>query len=195
MSAIIAPNVFSAKGAICHCLDEFSKGRGARQRVSRLRNEIAALGPASNGLTTVFDRHLLSHVMTNDTERQSVLAHLQRRWFDQASPDAYFPGVPVASIYAQGVLKALDLALTERRVMPLNTWWLLDFPEVKLLSIADTDDAGATIGGRVTLLILTPRPQFGGTPTRTPILGKTAQAWVTEHRDNRVRTTDVRRGR
>jgi hypothetical protein len=100
----------------------------------------------------------------------------------------------VASIYAQGVLKALDLALAGRRVVPLNAWWLLDYPEVKLLSLADVDQAGVTIGGRVTLLILTPRPQGGGRPTRTPILGATAQASLTEHRDNRVRTIDVRRG-
>jgi len=52
-----------------------------------------------------------------------------------------------------------------------------------------------TIGGRVTLLILTPRPRDGGRPTRTPILGETAQASVTEYRDNRVRTIDVRSGR
>ena len=183
-----------AKGAICHRLDEFSKGRGARPRVGRLRDTVAALAPAFNGLTAVFDQYLLSHVITNAAERARVVAHLQRHWFDQTSPDAFFPGVPVASIYAQGVLKALDLALAGRRVVPLNAWWLLDYPEVKLLSLADVDQAGVTIGGRVTLLILTPRPQGGGRPTRTPILGATAQASVTEHRDNRVRTIDVRRG-
>jgi hypothetical protein len=193
MSAIVAGGVISAKGAICFCLDEFSKARGARSRVARLRDELATLAPAFGGLTGVFDRHLLSHVITDAAERAGIVRHLERFWFDQASPEAYFQGVPVASIYAQGVLKALDLALAgRRRVVPLNAWWLLGFPEVKLLSLADVDSAGVTIGGRVTLLILTPRPQTGGRPTRTPILGETAQAFVTEQRDNAVRSVDMR---
>jgi hypothetical protein len=183
-----------AKGAVCHCLDEFSKGRGARPRVSRLRDAMAALAPAFDGLTAVFDRYLLSHVITNAAERARVVTHLQQHWFDQSSPDAFFPGVPVPSIYGEGVLKAIDLALAGYRVVPLNAWWLLDYPEVKLLSLADVDQMGVTIGGRVTLLVLTPRPQGRGRPTRTPILGETAQAWVTEYRDNRVRTIDVRGG-
>jgi hypothetical protein len=137
----------------------------------------------------------MSHVITNAAERARVVAHLQRYWFDQASPDAFFPGVPVASIYAQGVIKALDLALAgSRLVVPLNAWWLLGFPEVQLLSLADVDPkTGVTIGGRVTLLVLTPRPEGGGRPTSNPIMGKTAQAWVAEYRGNRVRITDVRR--
>jgi hypothetical protein len=195
MNMVVVQNVPCAKGAICYCLDEFSKGRGARSRVGRLRDAVAALAPAFNGLTAVFDQYLLSHVIANATERARVVAHLQRYWFDETSPDAFFPGVPVASIYAQGVLKALELALAGRRVVPLNAWWLLDYPEVKLLSLADVDHAGVTIGGRVTLLIMTPRPQGGGRPTRRPILGETSQASVTEYRDNRVRTIDVRRGR
>jgi hypothetical protein len=195
MNMRVAENVPCAKGAICLCLDEFSKGRGARPRVRRLRDAVAALAPSFNGLTAVFDRYLSSHVITDAGERARIVAHLQRYWFDQTSPDAFFPGVPVASIYAQGVLKALDLALAGQRVVPLNAWWLLDYPEVKLLSLADVDRAGVTIGGRVTLLIMTPRPQGGGRPTRTPILGETAQASVTEYRDNTVRTIDVRRGR
>lgn len=193
MSGFVAENVPCAKGAICHCLDEFSKGRGARARVARLRDALAAL-PGYAGLTEVFDRHLLSRVITDAAERARVVAHLQRHWFDQHSPDAFFPGVPVASIYAQGVLKALDLALAGPRVVPLNAWWLLDYPQVKLLSLADADQAGVTIGGRVTLLIMTPRPT-GGSPNRTPILGDTAQASVTEDSRNGVITIDIRRRR
>jgi hypothetical protein len=192
MAPKVPDHVTSAKGAICHCLDEFSKGRGARSRIARLRDELATLAPAFNGLTGVFDRYLLSYVMTNAAERAAVVTHLERYWFDQASPDAYFLGVPVASIYAQGVLKALNLSLAGRRVVPLNAWWLLDFPEVKLVSLANVDSAGVTIGGRVTLLILTPRPQGGGRITRTPILGETAQAFVTQLRDNVVSTADMR---
>jgi len=193
MAPNVPPNIISAKGAICYCLDEFSKGRGARSRVARLRDEVAALAPTFHGLTGTFDRHLVSHVITDATERGRIVTHLERYWFDQGSPEAFFPGVPVASIYAQGMLKALDLALAgSRRVVPFNAWWLLDFPAVKLLSLADVDSAGVTTGGRVTLLILTPRPQGGGTPTRTPILGETAQAFVTEHHDNATRTVAIR---
>jgi hypothetical protein len=193
MGEIVLPEVTSAKGAICYCLDEFSKARGARSRVARLRDELAALAPAFSGLTGVFDQYLLSHVITNAAERTRIVRHLERCWFDQTSPDAYFPGVPVASIYAQGVIKALDLALAGRRVVRLNAWWLLGFFQVQLVSLADVDSAGETIGGRVTLLVLTPRPQIsGGRPTRTPILGETAQAFVTEYRNNAIRTVAVR---
>lgn len=193
MGMVVFPYVTSAKGAICYCLDEFSKARGARSRIARLRDELAALAPTYNGLTAVFDRYLMSYVITNAAQRARFVTHLQQHWFDPASPDAFFPGVPVSSIYAQGVIKALDLSLAGRRVVPLNAWWLLGFVEVQMLSLADVDSAGVAIGGRVTLLVLTPRPQGGGTPTRTPILGGTAQAWATEHRDNSVRTIDVRR--
>jgi hypothetical protein len=189
----VAENVPCAKGAICYCLDEFSKGRGARMRVSRLRDAIVALAPSYRGLTEVFDRHLVSHVTKDADERARIVNHLERHWFGDPPPEPFFRG-PVVSIYAQGVIKALDLALAGRRVVPLNAWWLLDYPEVKLLSLADVDQAGVTIGGRVSLLILTPRPQGGDRPTRTPILGETAQASVTEYRDNIVMTIDVRRG-
>ena len=197
MSVIVWGHVCSAKGAICYCLDELSKARGARSRIARLRAELAGLAPAYNGLMAVFDQYLLSYVITNAAERARVVKHLEQHWFDQASPDAFFPGVPVASIYAQGVIKALDLALAGRRgVVPLNAWWLLGFPEVQLLSLADVEpNTSVTIGGRVTLLVLTPRPptREGDRPTSRPILGDTAQAWTAEHRNNRVRITDVRR--
>jgi hypothetical protein len=193
MGMIVFPHVTSAKGVICYCLDEFSKTRGARSRIGRLRAELAALAPAYNGLTAVFDRYLMSYVITNAAQRARFVTHLQRYWFDPASPDAFFPG-PIASIYAQGVIRALDLALAGRRVVPLNAWWLLGFPVVQMLSLADVDPhTGVTIGGRVTLLVLTPRPEGDGRPTRTPILGETAQAWATDHRDDAVRTIDVRR--
>jgi hypothetical protein len=54
------------------------------------------------------------------------------------------------------------------------------------------DRTRVTIGGRVTLLIMTPRPKGGG-PISTPILGDTAQASVTEDGPNGVTTIDVRR--
>lgn len=193
MSDIIVGNC--AKGAICRCLDDFSKGRGARSRVARLRAALAALAPTFSGLTAVFDQYLLSHVITDAAERARVVRHLQQHWFDPGSPDPYFPGLPVASIYAEGVIRALDLALAGRPLLQLNAWWLPGFPEVKLVSLADIDKAGVTIGGRVTLLILTPQPKVSGRPTRTPIHGDTAEAYVTGHRNSQVETIDVRSGR
>jgi hypothetical protein len=133
-------------------------------------------------------------VISDASARRRIVTHLEQHWFDQASPEAYFPGVPVASIYAPGILKALELALAGRRlVVPLNAWWLIGFPEMKLLSLADVDSTtSATIGGRVTLLILTPRPQGDSPPTGTPIWGDIAQAFVTEQTDHVVTTVSTR---
>ena len=183
-----------AKGAICYCLDQFSKGRGARARVVRLRDELLKLDPPFSGLMEVFDRYLLSHVISDAAKRQRIVRHLERHWFDQDSPEAYFPRVPVASIYVPGVLKALDLALLAgRRAVPLNSWWLLDFPVVKLLSLVDLDSRDETIGGRVTLLILTPRPKPHGKTTDRPIMGEIAEAFVTEYGDKAVETVRTRK--
>ena len=65
MSGLVAENVSLAKGAICQGLDEFSKGRGARQRIARLRDALTALAPGYAGLTEVFDRNLLARITSN----------------------------------------------------------------------------------------------------------------------------------
>ena len=103
-----------AKGAICFCLDEFSKGPGARARVQALRDAIAALAPAYTGLAEVFDQHLVSHVFTTPATRQKILAHLKKYWFDNTQ-DAFFPGTPVAKIYAEGLLNNSRLGIGQRR--------------------------------------------------------------------------------
>jgi hypothetical protein len=117
---------------------------------------------------------------------------LKANWFDADSPEAYFPHQPVAEIYAQGVLKAIELSLKGQRTIPLNSWWIVDSQEVKMLALADINEQGVTVGGRVTLLILTPRPRGEGERTRTPILGDEAEAWVSEQRENQVTTFRVR---
>ena len=153
---------------------------------------MAARAPAFNELTTVFDRYLLSHVITDAAERARVVAHLQRDWFDETSSDEFFPGVPVASIYAQGVLRALDLALAGRRVVPLNAWRLLNYPEVTLLSMADVDQAGVT--DRWPRDAADPDAEAARRRQADPAdLGETARGWVTEFRDNSVRTIDAPR--
>jgi hypothetical protein len=188
----VLPSVPCAKGVICYCLDEISKGRGARARLTRLRDAIMAIASSDyQGLEDVFDRYLISLVIRDANERTRIAPFLKRYWFDPGSADSFFPGFPVARIYAEGVLKALELSLNGRRVVPLNAWWILDTKEPKMLVLADVNDQGITVGGRVTLLVVTPRPR-GGTPTGVAILGETAQAWVTERQDHQVITVSVR---
>jgi hypothetical protein len=183
-----------AKGPIPYCLDECSKGRAARHRLTQLSTAIKSLSPDYGGLETVFDRYLVSHVpqYQDPKVRQDLAAHLKRHWFDDSSTEAYFPNQRVAATYAEGVLKALELSLERRhsalisfgqRPVPINAWWIVvdDLKKVQMLTLAEVD--------RVTLLIVTPRP-----PTEvrsaTPILGM-ARAWVTEQRDGRVVTRKV----
>src|SRR5258708_18231097 len=124
MSPRPAGSVPCAKGAICYCLDEFSQGRGARTRVSALRKAIADLAPADYaGLTDVFDRHLVSHVISSADARQRIREHLNRFWFDASSRSPFFPGIPVSRIYAEGLLRTLDLSLAGGgRTVPINSW-------------------------------------------------------------------------
>jgi len=168
-----------AKGAICFCLDEFSKGPGARARVQALRDAIAALAPAYAGLSEVFDQHLVSHVFATSATRQKILEHLKKYWFDN-TPDAFFPGKPVSKIYAEGLLKTLDLVLGNAdETVPINSWWLLDQPVFMMLNLADLEQGA--VRGCVTLLILTPRPEDfeSDEPIPPAILGQEAEAFVT----------------
>jgi hypothetical protein len=188
----LPPNVPCAKGMVPYCLDEISKGRGAKLRLQRLSEAIASLAPSYQGLETVFDTHLMSHVVSDASARKAVVAHLKAHWFDAKSKETYFPDHKVARIYAEGVQNALALSLKGKAVVPINAWWIVDSNEVKMLTIADVDDKGVTVGGRVTLLILTPRPETQSEITRTPILGNTAHAWVSAQRGNRISTRNVR---
>jgi hypothetical protein len=124
--------------------------------------------------------------------RQTAVAYLRDSWFDPTSQTAHFPGHDVARIYAEGVLKALELALKGRRVVPLSVWWIVDAPDVRLLTLADVNAQGITIGGRVTLLIMTPRPRLDAPLSRNPILGDVADAWVTRQAGTGVTTERVR---
>jgi hypothetical protein len=180
MGASVLLDVPCSKGAVCYCLDEFSKGRGARARVKKLKDAVDAIAPSYAGLADVFGKFLLPYVYKNAAERQKIVAHLQNYWFDPNAPYPYFPDQPVAKIYGDGLSKALELSLGGRRVLPLNSWWILDSTAFRLLTLADVDPHGVTVGGNVTLLILTPRPQHEGKPTKTALLGTEAQAWVTQ---------------
>jgi hypothetical protein len=180
-----------AKGAICYGLDQFSKGPGARNRVRQLRDAIAALAPTYEGLAEVFDEHLLTHVF-NTSQRRSAVAKLNKYWFDPNSPTTLFPGKPVARIYAQGVLRTLDLSLRGGgRAVPIESWWIVDSTEFRMLNFADVE-AGKTVGARVILLIMTPRPAAGGPAIPARILGHVAEAYSTEDVGRAVVTARVR---
>src|ERR1044072_3148456 len=172
-------NVPCAKGALCYCLDEFSKGSGARSRITKLRAAIAALSPSLAGLTDVFDRYLVSHVIPDAEQRQRIAANLNEFWLDAGSRRPFFPAEPVAEVLANGILEKLELSLKGKgRPVPINAWWVLDSAELRTLNLADVK-GGVTVGGNVTLLILTSRPKGrgGGTPA---ILGEVAEAHVTQ---------------
>jgi hypothetical protein len=193
MSPAPPPNVLCAKGAICYCLDEFSKGPGSRSRLAKLRKAIADLAPAYAGLAEVFDEYLVSHVFASADTRRSILEHLKERWFDANSRTTYFPRTPVSRIYAEGLLQTLDLSLKGGgRTVPINSWWVLDSAKFRMLNFADVKD-GMTVGGNVTLLIMTPRPKGGRRGAVPPwILGEVAEAYVTEQQGRAVATRRVK---
>ena len=194
MSAQVPGNVPAAKGAICYCLDEFSTGPGARTRVGNLSNAISALPANYAGLAATFDQYLLKFEFSDPSTRQDIVDHLNMYWFDPASPQTYFPGAPVAKIYAQGVLQALKLSLGRLGpVVPLNSWWVLDAPDVEMITLADQED-GVTVSDSVTLLIQTPRPKqiLRVAPKPPWILGNKAEAYVTRREGHQVATRRVR---
>ena len=120
MGAFVSQSVPCAKGAVCYALDKFSTGRNARARIQKLSTAIRKLAPSYVGLAETFDRHLLSHVFKGADARARIVDHLKACWFDPASRGAYFPGVPVARIYAEGVLKALELSLKGKGTITLT---------------------------------------------------------------------------
>jgi hypothetical protein len=184
-------NVPCAKGALCYCLDEFSKGNGARLRITKLRDAIAALAPGYAGLTDVFDRYLVSHVISDAEQRQRIAANLNAFWLDAGSRRPFFPAEPMAKILAKGILETLDLSLKGKgRAVPINAWWVLDSAEVRTLNLVDVE-GGVVVGGNVTLLIMTSRPKGRG-GAAPPILGDVAEAYVTERQGRVVTTRRVR---
>src|SRR5713226_3256793 len=182
MGGLIGDDSPCAKGPIPYCLDQCSKGDGARERLVQLRNAIQGLGPTYRGLETVFDTHLVSRIYADPLVRQNLAEHLRKNWFNDDAPDAYFPQQKVAEKYAKGVIKAIELSLNgQPDPVPINAWWIIQSADgdVRFLKLAEVNDDSVTVSDNVTLLILTPKPQSEG-QNATKILGQ-AQAWVTEH--------------
>jgi hypothetical protein len=190
----IQGHVPCSKGSVCYALDEFSIGQGARARVKNLSNAIKNLAPSYAGLAETFNKYLLPYVFTSAATRERIVDHLNAFWFDPKSPRAFFPGVPVARIYARGVLNALELSLNGKGpVVPFDAWWVLDAAEFSLLAFVKVED-GVTTSNTVALLIETPRPRFkASNPTSKKwILGDTAEAYVTRVERREVVTRRVR---
>jgi hypothetical protein len=149
-------------------LDALSTRPDARELLQRLGDAIAGLRHIEfHGLHEVFARYLLSPVL-GGRDVAKLTEYLKDYWFDEKSGDAFFPIFqPIASIYAIGMLKTIELSLQEPNAKPIDSWWLLDHPSVEIINLVSRR--------QVTLLIATPRP------LKSPRLvwGEEAQAWAT----------------
>jgi len=194
MSAQIPGSVPVAKGAVCYGLDKISKGPRARKRLTDLRRALRKLPSNRKGLAEIFDLYVLKFVFKETTRRQ-IVEHLNEFWFDPRSSRGYFKDVPVAKIYADGVIQALDLSLDRKgRPVQLDCWWTIDGSagEIQLMSLTERD-SGQTTSNTITLLIQTPRPKpiSRAKPEPPWILGK-AEAYVTRREGRSVTTKRVK---
>jgi hypothetical protein len=178
MGGPIDPGWPCTKGYIPDGLDKISSLTDARARLTTLRNALLALGTGYLGIENVFKTCILDLIFPNDAA--AVTAYLKKYWFDPNSPSAYFPGIQVAQIYGDGVLKCVELSLGGTPdPTPIDAWWVVDQPNVKMLSLALVDSGGVTRSKSVVLLVLTPRPPTNN--MRMRIVNTNAVAWVTEY--------------
>jgi hypothetical protein len=175
MGSILPEGVPCAKGWVPHCLELCSRIERARDYLQGLKKAIEQLAPDYQGLEQALDDHLIARVVTGEgalERRRKIREHLKANWYDDSSSEAYFPQQQTGRVVAEGLLKTLDVALQSKEPLPITSWWLPDFPEVKTLTMLDNDG--------VTLLIMTPRPpataQSQVAPMRQVILGE-AEAW------------------
>jgi hypothetical protein len=132
------------KGAACLALDKLS---GDRDGMIALQDAIAGIASAGYaGLENVLGQFLLP-ALYSAADAAKTTTHLKACWFDPSSPTCYFPGVDVAKIYGQGLLKTLELSL--KSGAPVDTWWVRDHAAVEMLNLASPR--------QVTLIIATPR--------------------------------------
>lgn len=163
-----APQHPCAKGPLTYCLDELSLKKDAAALMKKLGNEIIRLEPKDfRGLETVFETYLLQEIYRDAAKSAKVAAYLKRFWFDETSPDVFFPEIqPIAPVYALGVLKALDIAKDSQ--LPIDSWWMMDHPDIEMMNLVSPR--------QVTLIIATPRPK-GHSPGG--IWGEKGEAWTT----------------
>lgn len=186
MGMIVPKQVPCSKGWLLYCLEICSRAPRARDYLQGLKDAIERLGPDCDGLERVCDEHLIAHVVSGERaaeKRRKIRDHLRNEWFGTSS-DRYFSDWPVARMYAEGLVKALEASLARPGApAPITSWWLLAHPEFKMITMLD--------GERVTLLVLTPRPPTAVplTPatTRHVIMGD-AEAWEGSRRIRDVGT-------
>jgi hypothetical protein len=164
-------NAPCAKGPVLFCLDEISYRHDARALLTALRDAIEGLR-ASNfrGLEKVFEKFLFDPANFGANNSLQATSFLQQYWFDDRSPTAFFPSFqPMAPIYAEGVLKTLELSLGGNPdPLPIDAWWVMGLPHVELINLVN--------GRQVSLLIMTPMPPPA---FRNKVIGDRAQAWST----------------
>ena len=132
------------------------------------------------GSERIFDEYLAVYYCNDGGLRRRILEHLKRYWFSD-SAGAYFPDQQIAQMYAEAVIKTIELSLNGRHhPVPINAWWIIQPGEkaVKMLNLAEVDRNGMTASSSVTLLIMTPVPQLDDAPSKTTLWGN-AEAWVT----------------
>lgn len=165
-----------AKGAVTRCLDAVSIQTDARPRLERLRSAIIGLRDQQFArLEAVFAEHLFRNIYTAD-QIAAITAYLARYWFSEET--GWWPAFqPIAPIYAQGLIQALNVSLDAGKGQPLpfDSYWLVGHDKVEMLTLASDR--------QLTLLIATPTP-----PESAPagIASETSQVWVTARRAGRT---------
>ncbi len=142
-----------AKGPIPYCLDQMSIRKNARALLEELRAAIEGVrGGDFRDLASVFEKYLFQPTDFGVEKSTQATLSLQKYWFDEKSPDAFFPAFqPIAPVYAAGVLKTLELSLGGRPApLPIDAWWVLGYAQVELINLVTAR--------QVTLLIATPYP-------------------------------------
>jgi len=180
------------RGPIPYWLGLLSVGARAHERLTALRDAIKKLGPTYEGLERAFDEFLAVHHCNDANFRRRIADHLRHCWFSDHAR-AYYPGQKVTQMYAEAVLKAIELSLNGRHhPVPINAWWIVQPGEkaVKMLTLAEVDRNGMTVSSSVTLLIITPNPRHEDAPTKT-VLWSDAEAWLTQEHNGAVTTKQI----
>ena len=156
--SLVGPTNPCAKGPVTYALDKIVKVNKAVNKMSELAASIGELESANYiGLEKVFAEKLFPEVIkkngTPDKEKiDAITKYLKEYWFDPTSEKIEFKGLqPIAPVYAVGVRKTLDLALRSLIPRAIDSWWIVDYPDIMLLNLASEKE--------VKLLIMTPRPE------------------------------------
>jgi hypothetical protein len=158
------------KGPVPYCLDVVSAQPNARPLLEKLRDEIEKLRKDDfRDLEAVFEKFLFEPANFGADKSSRARSFLQRHWFNEKSPEAYFPAFqPIAPVYATGVLKTLELSLSGRpNPIPIDAWWLMGYAGVEMINFFNNR--------QVTLLIVTTDPPV----MDKSILGNHSEAWTT----------------